>query len=113
MELSSPVVLIRNEIVPPGKHVAVIWLARPLHAAGHPKVEISLDGRRGKPVPVPEMGDQGEIRPIVMPLDQADTDEDPARQNREVEIRVRIDPAGAPAVIDWRGVSWQENLKSD
>ncbi len=89
LELSGPVILTRTETVPPDKHECVLWLARPLHAVGQPTVEISLDGRRGRPVAVPEMGDQGEIRPIAMPWSDAGPD-------RDVEIRIRIDPASGP-----------------
>ena len=46
------------------------------------------------------MGDQGEFRPIAMPWSDAGSD-------RDVEIRVRIDPAAAPGTVDFRGVSWQ------
>ncbi len=93
--LDAPLTLSRRLRIDPGQTRARLLVGRPPRASGRPTLEISLDGRRLGRQEVPMLGEAGEPRPIDVPL--------PGYAG-PVEFAVRLDPAGKPTEIDWRGV---------
>ena len=96
LALDAPLTLTRRLQVEPGRTSARLVLGRPLQSTGKPTFEISINGRRLPREEVPPLGEAGEPKPIDLSLAGYD--------GGEIEFTIRFDPAGKPALIDWRGI---------
>jgi hypothetical protein len=95
LELSTPLNLTAHFQVAAGRDTALVNIGRP-RGAPAATFEISVDGVRLAREEIPQLGESGDPRPVVVPLRQ--------HVGREIELAIRFAPAGKRAVIDWRGI---------
>lgn len=93
--LDGPLTLTRDVAVRRERGEMLLTLGRPGETSAKASIEISLDGRRVHREALPAAASAEPLR-IAIPLANARGD--------SVEISVRIDPAGKPALVDWRGL---------
>lgn len=94
--LDGPLTLTRDVAVGRERGEMILTLGRPGETSEKANIEISLDGRRVHREALPSAASAEPLR-IAIPLANARGD--------SVEISVRLDPAGKPAVVDWRGLT--------
>ena len=96
LALDAPLTLTRRLQVEPGRTSARIVLGRPPRSPNRTTFEIAINGRRLPREEVPPLGESGEPKPIEVSLAGYD--------GGEIEFTIRFDPAGKPALVDWRGI---------
>lgn len=94
--LDGPLTLTNEVAIDRATSQAILGLGRPGATSNKGSLEISLDSRRIHREPLPAASSPEPLR-ILVPLSPSSRD--------SIEVSVRLDPAGQPALVDWRGLT--------
>jgi hypothetical protein len=98
LALDAPVTFSRQVTVDPGRPTALLRFGRPGNSSAQAKFEISISGRRVLRDALPGPTPSSEPLQVVVPLKTA--------AGKTIDFTLRLDPAGKPALVDWRGLTF-------
>ncbi len=95
--IDAPVTFSRQLSVDPKSPTALLRFGRPGNRSGQAKFEVSINGRRILRDTLPGPTPSAEPLRVLIPLKTA--------AGKTIDFTLRLDPAGKPAVVDWRGLT--------
>lgn len=101
LSLSGPLTLTRTLTVNRQRTTGVMRFGSPRDQAGPAEIEVSVDGHRVHRGELPGSGGSTQPLEIKLPLGSFGS--------KPIEIALRLNPLGKPAVVDWRGLSLIED----
>jgi hypothetical protein len=98
LSIDAPITFSRKFTVDSKRPTALLQFGRPGNASALSKFEISVNGRRVLRDSLPGPTPSPEPLQILVPLKTA--------AGKPIDFTLRLDPAGRPALIDWRGLTF-------
>jgi hypothetical protein len=98
LSIDAPITFSRRFTVDVKRSIALLQFGRPGNASAQSKFEISVNGRRVLRDSLPGPTPSPEPLQVLVPLKTA--------AGKPIDLTLRLDPAGRPALIDWRGLTF-------
>jgi hypothetical protein len=103
LSIDAPITFSRRLTVDSKRPTLLLQFGRPGNASAQSKFEISVNGRRVLRDSLPGQTASPEPLQVLVPLKTA--------AGRPIDFTLRLDPAGRPALIDWRGLNFAQETE--